>query len=84
MIGCNRFDGNGDKDKVLQLINSIITNVNLDIYDYYQKSRDEELIEIFKEEERIKSIDYNLYREMVKKRKEKAKLIKRINGRTGY
>ena len=84
MIGCSRFDGNGDKDKVMQLFNSIITNVDLTIYDYYQKSRDEELLEILKEEERIKSIDYNLYREMVKKRKTEAKIRKEKNGTAGY
>jgi hypothetical protein len=84
LIGCNRFDGNGDKEKVVKLLNTIITNVDLDIYDYYQKSRNEELIEIFKEEEKMKSIDYNKYREMVKKRKAEAKLRKEKNGTAGY
>jgi hypothetical protein len=43
LLGASRFDGNGDKDKILEIFNSCITDVNLTIYDYYQKSRSEQL-----------------------------------------
>lgn len=37
MIGCSRFDGNGDKDRVLKVIDNIMgNNVNITIYDYEQ------------------------------------------------
>lgn len=83
-VGCNRFDGNGDKDRVLNLIKKYITDLDLYIYDYFQKSRNEELIEIFKEEEKIKNIDYKKYKEMVKQRKEEANKRKQINGTALY
>lgn len=84
LIGCSRFDGNGDRDKVIEIINKETKNIDLYVYDYFQKSRDEELVEIFKEEERVKSVDYEKYRDMVKKRKAEAKLRKDKNGWAGY
>lgn len=38
MIGCTRFDGNADKQKVLDIINKEITNLDLSIFDYRQES----------------------------------------------
>ena len=68
-IGCNRFDGNGDKERVKELLNKNIIHLNLTVYDYFQKSRDEEMVEIFKKEELMKNKNYKAYNNMVKKRK---------------
>ena len=38
MIGCTYFDGNANKDKILEIINKNITNLDLTIYDYKQKT----------------------------------------------
>ena len=38
LLGCTHYDGNGNQDKVISAINTIITNFNLDIYDYNQVS----------------------------------------------
>lgn len=37
MIGCSVYDGNGDKEKVLQLFNELSSNNEYYIYDYEQK-----------------------------------------------
>ena len=39
MIGCSKFDGNADKNRVLTMVNSLITDCNLTIYDYKQESQ---------------------------------------------
>lgn len=65
MIGCSRFDGNGDKEKVMEIINRTVTDFDLTIYDFYQKKRDEKLIERYKEQQEIKKVDRNLYYKIV-------------------
>lgn len=35
-IGCSKFDGNGDREKVLDILNKNSNNINLYIYDYNQ------------------------------------------------
>ena len=84
MIGCSRFDGNGDKEKVLEIINNTITDVNLIIYDYYQLTRGERLKEIYLKEMAVKEKDYQAYHEMVKKRKEEAEKRFLKNGHARY
>ncbi|MDE5889303.1 MAG: hypothetical protein K2H20_04715, partial [Bacilli bacterium] len=36
IIGCSRFDGNGDKDKCFRLIEECTPNLNITLYDYEQ------------------------------------------------
>ena len=84
MLGTSRFDGNGDKEKVLEIFQRTIKNVNLTIYDYFQKSREEELKEIRKKEIEVKNTDYQKYREMVRERKEKADIRRKKNGHAAY
>ena len=38
-IGCSKFDGNGDKDKVMKILNENTDKINLFVYDYEQYSR---------------------------------------------
>ena len=84
MLGCSRFDGNGNKKKVLEMMNNIMTDVNLIVYDYYQEQRDEKRIRIFKEEMEMKKKDYYAYYDMVKKRKEEAEERFKKNGHARY
>lgn len=42
MIGCSEFDGNGDKERVLNLLKKNSDNINLFIYDYVQIKREVE------------------------------------------
>jgi hypothetical protein len=84
MMGCSRFDGNGNKEKVLEMMNNIMTDVNLIVYDYFQEKRDEKQVRIFKEEMEMKKKDYFAYYEMVKKRKEEAEERFKKNGHARY
>lgn len=38
MIGCSKFDGNANKEKILDIINNEVKDFNLTIYDYNQES----------------------------------------------
>ena len=84
MLGCSRFDGNGNKEKVLEMIENIMTDVNLIVYDYYQEKRDEKIMRIFSEEMEVKKKDYFAYYNMVKKRKEEAEERFKKNGYARY
>jgi hypothetical protein len=84
LLGASRFDGNGDKDKILEIFNSCITDVNLTIYDYYQKSRSEQLNEVRNKELEVREKDRKAYYEMVRKRKKEAEERFRKNGHRRY
>jgi hypothetical protein len=36
MLGCSKFDGNGDKDRVMEILNRNSDKINLFVYDYVQ------------------------------------------------
>lgn len=70
LLGTSRFDGNGDKEQVLELFSKCITDVDMDVYDYHQNSRAEDLKEHYLKELSLKKVDRTAYHEAVKKRKE--------------
>ena len=84
LLGCSRFDGNGNKEKVMDIINNTVTNFNLTLYDYEQKTREEKLKEIRVKELEAKSRSYDEYRAMVKKRKAEAEERFKLNGFARY
>jgi len=84
LLGASRFDGNGDKEKILEIFNNCITDVNLTIYDYYQKSRSEQLNEIRNKELEVREKDRKAYYEMVRKRKKEADERFKKNGHRRY
>lgn len=84
LLGCSRFDGNGDKDKVMDIFQNSLTNVDVTIYDYFQQSRNEKQISTRKKELAVKEKDYQAYYEMVKKRKEEAEKRFLRNGYARY
>ena len=83
-LGCSRFDGNGNKEKVLNIMNNTLPDVNVTIYDYFQMSREEKQISTLKKEMEVKSKDYNAYRAMVRQRKEEAEKRFLKNGFARY
>ena len=83
-LGSSRFDGNGDKDKILKIIENNSKNVNITIFDYEQKSRAEELKETREKELKLKAENADAYYETVKKRKEKAEERYKNNGHARY
>lgn len=84
LLGASRFDGNGDRDKIMKLFEDNITDVNLTIYDYYQKSRDEETIDVMLKELEVKKKDRKAYDAMVKERKREAEERFKKNGHRRY
>ena len=84
LLGCSRFDGNGNKEKVLKIFRETLTDVDITIYDYHQRSRNEKQIATRKKELEVKQKDYNAYREMVKQRKEEAEKRFLRNGYARY
>ena len=69
LIGSSRFDGNGNRDKVLSLIKDNCNDLNITIYDYEQMSRDEENKAQWLEIQKYKDSDYDLYKRLSHERK---------------
>lgn len=84
LLGASKFDGNGDKERILNIINNNIKDINLTIYDFEQKSKSEKLKNIRKSELKIKEVDLDAYYAAVKKRKEEADIRKQNNGHAKY
>jgi hypothetical protein len=84
LLGSSRFDGNGNKEKILEIFNNTLTNVDCTIFDYFQKSRAEEMKEVRDRELAVKKVDRNAYYEMVRKRKEMAEERFKKNGHRRY
>ena len=84
LLGTSRFDGNGDREMVMDIFRKCIKDVKLTIYDYEQKSRPEIMKEVYDKEQEVRSKDYEAYHQMVKERKEKAEERFRKNGHRRY
>lgn len=84
LLGASRFDGNGDRDRILEIFSKCITDVELTIYDYFQRSRDEIVYERWTREQEIKKVDKKAYYEAVRKRKKEAEERFRKNGHRRY
>ena len=83
-LGTSKFDGNGDKEKVLEILSNNSSNINLTIFDYEQLSRSDELKKIRVAEIKLKEIDADAYYEEVKKRKAEAEERYKNNGHARY
>lgn len=84
LLGASRFDGNGDRDKIMEIFERTLTDVNVTIYDYFQKSRAEEMKEVRDNELAVKKVDREAYYQMVAERKRKADERFRKNGHRRY
>jgi hypothetical protein len=84
LLGASRFDGNGDKDKIMEIFNNTIKDVDLTIYDYHQKSRAEEMKEVREKELEVKKRDRAEYYKMVAERKKQADERFKKNGHRRY
>ena len=84
IIGASPFDGNGDKEKIINLFHEYLTDVNLTLYDYQQISQQEKRLitikKIMKEKaESKKSGDTSKYHKLSRERKEFEANLKKIN-----
>jgi hypothetical protein len=84
LLGASRFDGNGDRDRIMEIFERTLTDVNVTIYDYFQKSRAEEMKEVRDNELAVKKVDREAYYQMVSERKRKADERFRKNGHRRY
>ena len=84
LLGSSRFDGNGDKKKILHIFEKTLTDVECTVFDYFQKSRAEEMKEVRDRELAVKKEDRKAYYEMVRKRKEEAEERFKKNGHRRY
>ncbi len=48
VVGSTRFDGNGDKDRILKIIDENSNNLTLDVYDYEQLHKRDEARILFR------------------------------------
>ena len=46
LLGSSRFDGNGNNKKILHIFKKTLTDVECTVFDYFQKSRAEEMKEV--------------------------------------
>lgn len=84
LLGSSRFDGNGDRDRIYDIFNKFTNDIDLTIFDYFQKSRYEELKEIRDKELAVKQVDRDEYYKMVAKRKKEAEERYKRNGHRRY
>lgn len=84
LLGSSRFDGNGDRDRIMEIFNNTTSDINLTIFDYFQRSRDEELTEVLRNEFKVKETNREAYYEMVRKRKKEAEERFKKNGHRRY
>lgn len=84
LLGSSEFDGNGDRERIMNIFKNNIKDLDLTIYDYKQKSRMDFVKETMTKEFEMKKKDRKKYYDMVKKRKEEAEERFRKNGHRRY
>ena len=80
LLGASPFDGNGDKTRIMNIFEKCAKDVDLTIYDYEQKSRNAEFMEMFAKERKVRDKDPKRYYQLVKERKKQAEDRFRKNG----
>ena len=84
LLGHCPFEGNGDKEKIMDIFNKTLTDVDVTIYDYVQKSRAEQVLETMRKEFAVRDVDREKYRQMVNKRRAEAEERFKKNGHRRY
>ena len=82
IIGCNRFDGNGDKEKVYKILNEFSDRISLFVYDYYQRRKEDEELEQFKFLCYLKEVHKFWYKKLLKEVKDKNQKLKELRRET--
>lgn len=67
VLGTSRFDGNGEREKCLEIIRRCTPNLDLTLYDYVQISRREEEEKLYKYVSSLKETDMEKHLELRKK-----------------
>lgn len=61
MLGCSQFDGNGDKERVMQIMERTVNKMDLTVYDYEQFGWREETDTYLKQWKELESSDPEKY-----------------------
>ena len=56
LIGCSRFDGNGNRDRVLEILERTMTDIDLVVYDYHQLTYKERYKKIKAERQQLREL----------------------------
>ena len=75
VMGASRFDGNGDKETILSLIEGVLKKCEVDVYDYFQMSKEERKKAIREKELEVKAKDLSAYYKWWQKEKRKKKIL---------
>lgn len=70
LLGCSVFDGNGDRDKILGIMEDCTKGYSLDVYDYKQLDKNDEIELIKRKIISTKDTNPEKYQEMWNKREE--------------
>lgn len=82
ILGASKFDGNGDKNTILEIYNTTLTDVDAVLYDYTQTSNNERQLKLVKEIMEAKMNDKTKYYNLIREKKEYEKRLKSINNLT--
>lgn len=64
VLGATRFDGNGDKERILDIMEKSTPYIDLDVYDYEQMDKEEEKNLIIRKIYSLKRKDYTQFENM--------------------
>lgn len=70
VLGCSRFDGNGDRSKVIPMMEKLLHNVDVDVYDYLQIPKRDEIRLYFNKIKTFETTDVEKYNQLWPARKE--------------
>lgn len=62
--GCTKFDGNGDREKCLDILNKCMSDADVTVYDYQQKGRQEEIFDYIKYIDTFYKTDREKYKKL--------------------
>lgn len=79
-LGTSRFDGNGNAEKIMEIFNNTCHDINITLYDFYQLTEKEFLARMMDEERKMIEKDRKKGYDMIRKRKEKNKELKKLKG----
>lgn len=82
LMGSSRFDGNGNKERILRLFENVLGETEVDVYDFFQTSKEERKKATRAKELEVKKTDREKYYRMVAERKEREKKLRELNGHT--
>lgn len=84
LLGYSQFEGNGKRDVITDIYNRCLSDVDITIFDYEQKSRADMVKIMYLKEQEVKYKDREKYYQMVAERKRQAEERFKKNGHRRY